>query len=72
MCTGCGKNYTESDYVGICHYRRFLTNEDNKAFTEEQYEELLQQYDIITTKELELPNSYHYGFGAHHKDRDTG
>ena len=61
------KNYTESDYVGICHYRRFLTNEDNKAFTEEQYEELLQQYDIITTKELELPNSYHYGFGAHHK-----
>ncbi len=68
VCTGCGKkNYTESDYVGICHYRRFLTNEDNKAFTEEQYEELLQQYDIITTKELELPNSYHYGFGAHHK-----
>ena len=61
------KNYTESDYVGICHYRRFLTNEDNKAFTEAQYEELLQQYDIITTKELELPNSYHYGFGAHHK-----
>ena len=53
--------------MGICHYRRFLTNEDNKAFTEEQYEELLQQYDIITTKELELPNSYHYGFGAHHK-----
>ena len=61
------KNYIESDYVGICHYRRFLTNEENKAFTEAQYEELLQQYDIITTKELELPNSYHYGFGAHHK-----
>lgn len=61
------KNYTEADYVGICHYRRFLTNEENKAFTQEQYEALLQKYDLITTKQLELPNSYHYGFGAHHK-----
>jgi len=61
------KNYTQADYVGICHYRRYLTNEDNLAYTEAQYEALLQQYDIITTKQLELPNSYHYGFGAHHR-----
>lgn len=61
------KNYTQAEYVGICHYRRFLTDEQDKAFTEQQYEALLQEYDIITTKELELPNSYHYGFGAHHR-----
>lgn len=61
------KNYTQAEYVGICHYRRFLTDEQDKAFTQKQYEALLQEYDIITTKELELPNSYHYGFGAHHK-----
>lgn len=61
------KNYHDAEYVGICHYRRFLTNEDGYVFTEKQYEEILQEYDIITTKQLELPNSYHYGFGAHHK-----
>lgn len=61
------KNYREADYVGICHYRRFLTNEEGYVFTEKQYEEIFQEYDIVTTKQLELPNSYHYGFGAHHK-----
>lgn len=61
------KNYHDADYVGICHYRRFLTSEEGYVFSEQQYEELLQRYDIITTKQLELPNSYHYGFGAHHK-----
>lgn len=60
------KNYHDADYVGICHYRRFLTSEEGYVFSQKQYEEILQQYDIITTKQLELPNSYHYGFGAHH------
>lgn len=61
------KNYHEADYVGICHYRRFLTSEEGYVFSEKQYEAILQEYDIITTKQLELPNSYHYGFGAHHR-----
>ena len=61
------KNYHDADYVGICHYRRFLTSEEGYVFSQKKYEEILQQYDIITTKQLELPNSYHYGFGAHHK-----
>ena len=60
------KNVHEADYVGICHYRRFLTGEDGYVFSEKEYEALLQEYDIITTKQLELPGSYHYGFSAHH------
>lgn len=61
------KNFNEADYVGICHYRRFLTNESGYVFSDKDYEEIFKKYDIITTKQLELPNSYHYGFGAHHK-----
>lgn len=60
------KNYHKADYVGVCHYRRFLTDESGYAFTEKEYEDILSRYDIITTKQLELPNSYRYGFGAHH------
>ena len=61
------KNVHDIDYVGICHYRRYLISEEGHAFTSKQYEQILQHYDIMTTKQLELPNSYYYGFGAHHK-----
>lgn len=61
------KNYRDADCVGICHYRRYLTSEAGYVFSEAQYERILQEYDIITTKRLELPGSYRNGFGAHHK-----
>lgn len=60
------KNFSDADYVGICHYRRFLTNEEGYVFPEAEYEQILEKYDIITTKQLELPGSYRNGFGAHH------
>lgn len=60
------KNFRAAGYVGICHYRRFLTDEKGLAFTQKEYESILQKYDIVTTKQLELPNSYRYGFSAHH------
>lgn len=63
------KNFHSADYVGICHYRRFLTDENGYAFTEKEYEDILNKYDVITTKQLELPNSYRFGFGAHHNVR---
>lgn len=40
--------------VGTCHYRRYLLNEQGKLFTEAQILSLLRQYDVITTKELQL------------------
>ncbi|MDE7323856.1 MAG: DUF4422 domain-containing protein [Lachnospiraceae bacterium] len=60
------KNVVDADYVGICHYRRFLTSEEGYVFSEEEYGRILEEYDIVTTKQLELPGSYRNGFGAHH------
>lgn len=60
------KNVRDVDYVGTCHYRRFLLNHKGYLFTEDEYEILLQKYDIITTKKVELNNSYYYGFAANH------
>ena len=64
------KNYHDVDYTGICHYRRYLLNEEGKIFTHEQIENLLQSYDILTTKLLTLPGSYYNGFGANHHTKD--
>ncbi len=64
------KNYRESDYIGVCHYRRYLINENGSLFRETEYEELLKQYDVITTKTLELNFSYLEGYGQNHNRTD--
>jgi hypothetical protein len=60
------KNVKDPDYVGTCHYRRYLINEQEKIFTRQEYEKLLSEYDLITTRKVHLNNSYHYGFSANH------
>lgn len=60
------KNCRDVDYIGTCHYRRFLINEQEKVLTKAEYETLLAEYDLITTKRVILNNSYHFGFSANH------
>lgn len=64
------KNYYEADYVGICHYRRYLINEKGTLFTEKELQKLLKEHDIITTKLLTLPGTYYNGFSANHHQKD--
>lgn len=64
------KNYHDADYIGICHYRRYLINEKGAVFEEKELEQLLQRYDIITTKLLTLTCSYEDGFSANHHRKD--
>lgn len=58
------------DCIGICHYRRYLINEQGALFTEAELSELLKHYDMITTKLLTLPGSYYDGFSANHHIKD--
>ena len=60
------KNCSDVDYIGTCHYRRYLINEQEKILTKREYENLLTNYDLVTTKRVVLNNSYHYGFAANH------
>lgn len=60
------KNCKDVDYIGTCHYRRYLINEQEKVLTKREYESLLKDYDLVTTKRVILNNSYHYGFSANH------
>lgn len=64
------KNYHDADYVGVCHYRRYLLNEQEKVFTASEMENILKSYDIITSKCLDLNFSYYYGFGENHNIDD--
>lgn len=64
------KNEHTCDYIGICHYRRYLINEQGMIFSRREVEGILSDYDIITTKLLTLTCSYYHGFGENHHLRD--
>ncbi len=64
------KNVTDADYVGICHYRRYLLNERHLVFTKAELEALLAEYNILTSRSLDLNFSYFYGFGENHSTED--
>jgi len=61
------KNDCKSDVVGVCHYRRYLLNSSGLMFRENEIKLLLEQCDVITTKNLDLNFSYYYGFGENHR-----
>lgn len=60
------KNCHDVDYVGTCHYRRYLIDENERILDKAACETLLKEYDLITTKRVKLNNSYHVGFSANH------
>lgn len=60
------KNCKDVDYIGTCHYRRYLINEQEMVLTKREYENLLKDYDLVTTKRVILNNSYHFGFSVNH------
>lgn len=60
------KNVTDVDYVGVCHYRRYLINEKGKVFTRGELEQILPKVDMITTKRLKLRYPYYEGYRATH------
>lgn len=70
------KNVRDVEYVGTCHYRRYLLKHARKeagafahggVFTAQEIISVLAQYDVITTKNLQLNYSYYEGFASHHK-----
>lgn len=64
------KNDTDSDIIGIAHYRRFLLNESKALYTGDEICHILQSYDFITTKLLTLDYSYYDAFGGKHHRGD--
>ncbi|MDD6812611.1 MAG: DUF4422 domain-containing protein [Lachnospiraceae bacterium] len=58
------KNVRTTDYVGICHYRRYFCTEEGRIFNEKDYLSILKDYDIIASKKLKLNFSYFDGYAG--------
>lgn len=44
------KNYTDSDYLGLCHYRRHFLNDVGELMSEAEYMHIFSRYDVIISK----------------------
>lgn len=64
------KNIKTSDYVGVCHYRRYFCTEEGRILTEKEYEEILSDCDIITSKLLKLNFTYYEGYAGNYNIHD--
>jgi hypothetical protein len=64
------KNDISTDYVGVCHYRRYLINAEGKLFHESEFEDILKDYDIITSKKLKYDFTYYEGYSDAHNIND--
>lgn len=58
------KNVRTTDYVGICHYRRYFCTEEGRIFSANDYLSILKDYDMITSKKLKLNYSYFDGYAS--------
>lgn len=63
-------NCPDADIKGSCHYRRYLINEQEKAYSAKEIEDILKEYDIMTTKTLSLRSAYFDGFKENHNIED--
>ena len=44
------KNYTDADYLGLCHYRRYFLNQNGTRMSESDYMDILSEHDVIIAK----------------------
>lgn len=44
------KNKSDSDYLGLCHYRRYFLNDSGELMKKSEYEAILSEYDVMVSK----------------------
>lgn len=64
------KNEMQADVIGICHYRRFFLNEQRQLLNQQEYENILKDYDIIVSNEVQADTNYLDYFGEAHNVKD--
>lgn len=63
-------NYRGDENIGICHYRRFFVDEEGKLLEEQDYNQLLEDYDIITSNAIDEGCSYYDYFSKAHGEKN--
>lgn len=60
------KNDTKSDYLGLCHYRRYFLTDHGSLMSEQDYMDILSQYDVIVSQSRIGDYDYRTVYGRSH------
>ncbi|MBO5112632.1 MAG: DUF4422 domain-containing protein [Lachnospiraceae bacterium] len=63
-------SFNDTNYVGLCHYRRYFINSNGCVMDRNTYLELLKQYDVIMPKHEECEVNYKCYYGQAHNIKD--
>ena len=68
------KNLPQEGNVGVCHYRRFFLKDSTHIMSEPDFDRILSEYDIITSRAFYAEKNYREYYGDAHpvKDLETG
>lgn len=64
------KNVHNTDYAGLCHYRRYFLNDNGMLMTETDYLHIFAQYDVILSRPESGPYDYRTIYGHSHDIHD--
>ena len=64
------KNDTDSDAVGVCHYRRYFLNDNGGLMTQPEYERILQDYDVMISDLPSAGGTNYDNFAKAHSKKD--
>lgn len=65
------KNYQTDGNIGICHYRRFFIDNSRMLLKEEDYNRILEEYDVITSEAMYVEtDTYQEFYGEAHNVKD--
>ncbi|WP_270330182.1 DUF4422 domain-containing protein [Lapidilactobacillus dextrinicus] len=59
-----------SDYVGLCHYRRFFIDQQGKIMGVSKLLDILKDYDVIVPTKMRLSKSVYQNYKQYHNIKD--
>lgn len=64
------KNVQNTEYIGLCHYRRYFLNEDHCVMNKADFMPLLARYQVIISQSVPAEKSYETTYAQAHNIHD--
>ena len=64
------KNVHNTEYIGLCHYRRYFLNEQNRLMSKADFIPILEKYDVILSQPVTSEQCYRDTYAEAHNIHD--
>lgn len=64
------KNIRNTEYIGLCHYRRYFLNENHSLMTKADFMPILEKYNVILSQPVTSDKCYRDNYAEAHNIHD--